>query len=417
MSTKRKKTNIKSGVDIPKFRYLDDVKRFLAEMKSEVDDITQIVKQQQMALASLLKPKASVVAAISFDITPTDRTKDLKEQRKLKTKIDPTLTKVVVPNLSKLKSQYALAEDLYEKHRTLEAVETQLAMQFPDRRGEAYTSTVTAMAALKAKVADQLKSVLGFLGDVAQKHVPKSFEAYMAAIVSLVDENVICRSNKTFLYVSITEDGNLVFTYYMMLEDAANDEGEITPALYVSVQWVVGESVHVDLNTEYEVPNKLLGAGEEVATVGEASKAINDLLMVENFSSALGVVPLALQLKVDPSKISTEMFQYRDFIASVRVDENIIGFVLRKEADNPELVKQIGYQIYMELKQVLKSKDAKLTLKMAKAPSGADVLNFTIRQVAQSGSLSTFDFEFLKDKFGLSEQQLKRIAVIINRGK
>ncbi len=163
------------------------------------------------------------------------------------------------------------------------------------------------------------------------------------------------------------------------------------------------------------MPNKLLGSGELVGSVGEAAKAISDMLEIENFSSALGVVPLALQLKVDPARLSSEMFSYRDLIDKVTVDEQTIAFKLRPEADSPEMVKAVSYQIYKELKELLKTKQVRLTMKYSKK-DGSDLVIFNIVQTAKGGELNTFDLEFLRDKFGLSSQALKKIAAIINQG-
>ncbi len=402
--------------ELPKFRYAEDFLRYLDELGREVDDIGELVKQRQRQLATLLKA-TEVRASFTFDVSPSDPAEQRKTIRRLRTRIDPDIAKVEVPNIKKLQSQYNLAEDLHEKYKTVESMETQLGLQFPDRRGDTYTATINALAAMKAKIAEHLKTCLQFLNDVANKHVPKQFTKYVEAVSALVDEYVIFKDSSSFMYASVTPEGDLVFTAYLVLLDAINDEGEIAPHLYLSIQWVVSDhpSIRVDLNHEYDVPNKLLGSGELVGSVGEAAKAISDMLEIENFSSALGVVPLALQLKVDPARLSSEMFSYRDLIDKVTVDEQTIAFKLRPEADSPEMVKAVSYQIYKELKELLKTKQVRLTMKYSKK-DGSDLVIFNIVQTAKGGELNTFDLEFLRDKFGLSSQALKKIAAIINQG-
>lgn len=403
--------------ELPKFRYAEDFLRYLDELGREVDDIGELVKQRQRQLASLISKASEVRASLVFDVSPSDPADQRKTIRRLKTRIDPDIQKVEVPNIKKLQSQYNLAEELHEKYKTVESMETQLGLQFSDRRGETYTATINALAAMKAKIADHLKTCLQFLNDVADKHVPKQFKKYVEAVTALVDEYVIFKDSSSFMYASVTPEGDLVFTAYLVLLDAINDEGEIAPHLYLSIQWVVSDtpSIRVDLNHEYDVPNKLLGSGELVGSVGEAAKAISDMLEIENFSSALGVVPLALQLKVDPARLSSEMFSYRDLIEKVTVDEQTIAFKLRPQADSPEMVKAVSYQIYKELKELLKTKSVRLTMKYSKK-DGSDVIVFNIVQTAKGGELNTYDLEFLRDKFGLSSQALKRIANIINQG-
>ena len=401
------------SIDIPRFRYIDDVKRFLDKLDKSIDESGKVLTQQQKLLASTFARMVRAGADVEFDITPSDRKDQLRTIRKMKTKIDPNLVKVVVPNFKKLESQYNLAEDLYEKHKAVETVETTLSLAFPNRRGEQYEATMAQIQTMKAKIAEQLKICLQFLSDVADKHVPKDFKKYTATIAELIDEYVIFKTSHQFLYVSVTKEGDLAFTSYLLLQDVANDEGYVTPHLYISVQWILSKepTIAVDLNHEYEVPNKLVGQGEEVGSVGEAVKAISTMLELENFSSALGVVPLALQLKVDPTELRPELFSYRDLISKVGADENTrtIWFKLRKEANTPELKTEIGAQLYKELKQVMKSKNVRMSMRWEK-----DMLMFKLVNVGQGGEFSAYDFEWLRDKFGLSNQAMRKIDNIIN---
>ncbi len=404
-----------TAIEIPKFRYLDDITRFLSKMDAEIDESGKLLVQQQKLLANTFKSAMPVNAAMVFNVTPSDPSEQRKALRLAKKKIDPSLTKVVVPNMKKLQSQYNLAEDLYAKYKAVESVETTLSLSFPDRRGEQYEATIQQIGKMKAKIEAQLKLCLEFLNEVAEKHVPKSFSQYTQAIADLVGEHVIFKESSSFLYVSVDPKGHLVFTNYLLLQDVANDEGEVAPHLYISVQWVVsGEpKITVELNHEYEVPNKLLGSGEEVGSVGEAIKAISDMLELENFSSALGVVPLALQLKVDPTSLNPQMFSYRDFISKVIVDERTISFKLRKEASAPGTVTEISAQLYKELKGLMKSKNVRLTMKQNKV-GGVYVITFVIVKIAEGGEFNAYDFEFLRDKFGLNNQALRKIGNIIN---
>src|SRR5882672_2764599 len=171
------------AIELPKFRYIDDVSRFLDTMRAEIDENEKVIKVHQTQLAFLKKPKewvsAALVKAAEMELTIKEGEGRSKSRMK---KFDPDLTKFVAPKIEDLEKNYAASEDLYEKHRTLEAVEAQLSMQFPDRRGEAFEKTMGGLNELKAKVAKQLKTTLAFLNDVAAKHVPKSFEKYIEAI-------------------------------------------------------------------------------------------------------------------------------------------------------------------------------------------------------------------------------------------
>jgi hypothetical protein len=402
------------AIELPKFRYIDDVSRFLENMSDEVDDTDKLIKVYQTQLAYLKKPKdlvaAALVKAAEMEMTITQ---DGGKKTRLKRKIPTDIEKIVVPNVEKLKDQYALSEDLYEKHRTLEAVEAQISMQFPDRRGEAYEATIAALNTLKAKVAKQLKTVLGFLNEVAAKHVPKTFEKYIDAVRQEVQEHVLFEDSNLFLYVSVTPEGHLAFTYYLMLVNATNDEGEVTPQLYISVQWIVGETLSIQLNPEYELPGQLLkSGGTEVDSVGEAVKAISELLAMEDFATSLGTVPLSTQLRKPASELKPEMFSYKDFIQKLDVDNDKLVFKLRKGVDE-EQAEEIAKALFMEVKSLFRnSRSAKIKMKFS-----PQQVEFMVHNVAKGGEVSSHDAEFLVEKFGISEQQLRKVINVLNNPK
>lgn len=405
-------------MDIPNFRYMQDAQRFINEMNKEVDESRQLLKKQQQMLGASLASLRVSAATMVFDVSPSSGKEQRSLVRKMKHKIDPDLTNVVVPNMKKLQSQYNMAENFYAKLRGIEQAETQVQMAFHDRRGPEYEALMRQFQVLKEKVQTALKDCLQFLSDVAHKHVPQTFQKYVDMVAQLINEHVIFRDSQTFLYVSVAPEGDLVFTAYLMLLDVANDEGQVAPHLYISIQWVLSKepTVSVDLSHEYEVPNKLLGQGEIVESVGEAVKAIATLLDLENYSSALGVVPLAIQMNVDPTTIHPNMFEYRDVISKIMVDENTITFKLRQELKKPEVITEISAQIYKELKALMKTRNVRLTMKTEKAPDGeSTMLSFNIVRIAEGGEINEYDLEFLRDKFNLNQTQLRKISNIINR--
>jgi hypothetical protein len=394
---------------------MQDAQRFLKEIEDDVNEQSQLLKKQQKMLGASLAAIRVTAADTVFNLSPSSEKNQRSLIRKLKHNVDPELDKVVVPNLKKLESQYNLAEDFYEKLKGIEQAETQVQMTFHNRRGPEYNALMTQFKTLKTKVQNALKDCLQFLSDVAQKHVPPGFQKYIDMVVEQVNEHVICRDSSTFMYVSVDPNGNLVFTAYILLQDVANDEGAVAPHLYISVQWLLGKEneVRVDLNHEYEVPNKLLGQGEPVGSVGEAAKAINELLELENFSSTLGVVPLAIQLNVDPTTIKLSQFKYGDVIDKLSVGEHSMKFVLRSEINNSDSITEIAYQIYKELKVLMKRGKVKLSMTTEKVGKQTQ-LEFHIVKIAEGGEFNQFDLEFLRDKFDLNNTQLRKIVNIIN---
>jgi hypothetical protein len=79
-----------------------------------------------------------------------------------------------------------------------------------------------------------------------------------------------------------------VFTNYFLLKDAHSEERTV-PELYISLQWVVGRALYVNLNHEFDLPAQLYrDPGIAAQTLIDASGAVAKLLNQEGFRSSLG---------------------------------------------------------------------------------------------------------------------------------
>lgn len=256
-------------VELPKFRYLDDATRYLARVRDDVDETENLIRVQQKALAYLMKPKDSVVAALNKGTGTTIR-------------------KMVVPNVAKLEPKYGLAEELYDRYRTLEAVDAQVALQFPDRKGDAYARTVQQIGELKTKVRDQTRRVLAFLTEIAAEHAPDAFNHARQAVAQELENHVRFESSTQFLYASVDAQDALVFTAYTMLQGVHADDGRTVRALYVSLQWVDGTYYFVNVGQEFCPPDQLPRAKMRITTLPEVCGVLQTLLADEGFTSQLG---------------------------------------------------------------------------------------------------------------------------------
>lgn len=261
----------RASIDTPKFRYLDDAVRVLENMESETRDSDALIRVQQSLLAYLLRSRDRIEATLSK-------------------KIDPGLKKTVVPSLKKLEDHFGLSEELHDRLRLLEAIESQIAVQFPDRQGRVYDDAISLLRTLKKKTNDQLKIVLQFLEQIAEKHIPKSFERFRQAVAQELEQHLTFLGSEQSLYVSI-ENEQIVFTNYFLLKQA-RDENRIVPQLYISLQWIVGQALHVDLNHEFELPAQLyVNPGIETQTLNDTVQAVSRLLNEEGFNSSFGEPP------------------------------------------------------------------------------------------------------------------------------
>ncbi len=266
MSNAKQKTTIAAkSIEIPKFRYVDDVSRFLESLRPAIADSDSMIDAQQKNLTALTK-------RVPLELRMGD---DPKVE----------ITKSVVPTLDKLKNQYGLSEDLYGLHRALEAVEAQMAIQFPDRGGEAFTLATGVLKELKRKVEAQMRRVFVFLGKVSRSLVPFEFNKYRMTVLQSVENEVVFGAVDQFVYASIDRDRNIVFTDYIRLDQVQNADQQITPHLYISLQWVVGDGVYVQVNHEFEIPSAL--SRDPRSRAGSAAQAvilIGENLALEGFS-------------------------------------------------------------------------------------------------------------------------------------
>ncbi|QDH83631.1 hypothetical protein [Achromobacter phage Motura] len=429
-------------MELPKFRYVEDVIKYLQKMKSDLRESNQVLNQQVKLLAKLARPTEFTIKALSTKTVlatldqkaKTDRPlsaaletfkisspggSDKKKLQNLKRKIDPNAEKVIVPNLKKLKDQYSILADLHQKWQALESIETQMGMQFAD--SSQTEKARNEIAFIKQAIQQQMQTAFSFLNEVASAHVPKQFKQYVDALAAEVSEHVVHSDAHSFLYINVSPKGSITFTNYLMIQEAMNADGEVAKTLYITVQWVMGSadedaSVKVYLTHDFELPEQLQnsGSGIEVTNVQQAVKAIANLLDLENFSSSLGVIPLALQLKVDPSAIKRSDFSYRDYLDSVTVSDTGLVFKTRKNAGvNKESAIKMAAQLNQEIKEMLQSKkNAKMRAKIEKAGEQY-VISFSLDSTAGGITLNLYDIEFMRDKFKLTDNQLRKIALIM----
>lgn len=409
--------------DLPTFRFAADVERYIKEQKEEVNELVQMSEQQTKALSASVTP-VQLVAADVFNLTnDEDKSEARRRMRMLKRKIDPDLAKVVIPQPAALEKQYALSEALYEKYRTLTAIESQMAVQFA---GETSKQARESIADLKAKVEKELRKILGSISDLAEHHIPKTFRKYVDAIAAEVQEHLsVIGDSKLMLYVSVWK-GSLVFTSYQMLTKVLNEDGAITPALYVTVQWIVGmeasakvpavePAVYVYLLHEFESPNKLLnqGQGEEVSTVMEAAKSIGYLLNLEHFSTELGVVPLSLLYLRDPTEINPQLFSSKDLIASIATEPSKLIFNIKRQVTK-DLYPDLAQHLYADVRGLIGHNGKhKARIRVGIDPKQRTI-TFTVIALSGKFDINAQDAEFLKDRFGLNDSALRRIVHIIN---
>lgn len=408
------------AVKIPQIRYITDLEPVLKKIKEEVRDLIELSKVQRRKLsASLSAPKVLEAAALGDDaiirIRDSTTAESRSRARKFARKIDPELTKIVVPDMESLRRKYALSNELYEKYRTLDTIESQARAMFKGKRSENFLKETVK---LKEEVGTALKETLTFLNELAHHHVPKSFERYMEAVSEEVDSHLVASKSELFLYVSVTGDGALAFTYYKMMENVVNEDGTTTPILYIVIQWVVGNDkrdpgVTVHLMHEFVTPTTVENTvgGVSASNAQDALRAINKLLVLENFATELGVVPMSLAFLKDPKLINKNLFSVQDLVTDLMVDGTSLTFKVKSavpKSSYPELATQLS----LEVRNLLKNqRGSRIRVNIEQ---GKREIRFTVVTIAGPLDITMQDAEFLKDQFGINDSQLRKIVHILN---
>lgn len=400
--------------DLPKFRRIEDVQRYLEEMSKNVDVTEQLVTQQQALLSKLRSPtdKLRTVLAVSFDVFDVSPSKKVPRKAVDNSVVAPSINKVVIPNVSKLQDQYGLMEELNSQRVTLNSIETQMAMQFPDRRqGPAYAKATGSLNELRHKVDEQLRKVFDFLSSVAHKHVPAPFTEYVDAVTEALSNRIHFEDSQRFLYVSVMSK-KLYFTEYVLLQNSANDEGRVAPHLYIVIQWEVGGEVNLFVEHEFTPPHQL-GSGHAAASAHQALDVISHLLDIEGFSVAIGQAPLSLNMKINPTSLKPSMFQARNYLSQVMVSDAGDELIFKFRAKlNEETRNKVAYLVFQDAKAMMRTRKTKMRMKVS-----ATQVSIFISDLAQGDEVSTNDVEFLRDRYGLSDSAVNKIALIINREK
>jgi hypothetical protein len=404
---------IKSASEIAEhnFRSLEEMEDVLQEVEQDVNDLGQLVDQYERKFARA----AAVAAPTEFKIVtqPTGKRLQMKKGSPL-----PSLKswpKVAIPNLSQLKSNFTVVDELYDKLEVLQTLEGSLTANFKARHGAG--KVLAGITRLRKVTESKIAKALRFLQNLATKHVPEPFTGLIDDTLQEVSVKVNYADYETFLYVHENEGGNFQFTAYIRLLSVQDEEGRAYPDLYLvftcelrpnpANKKEVSLTYYVTVLHSFATPGKF-SLGTEVDSVRGAVMVLGTQLELENFSNSLGVLPLPID-----KKLTKDAFSVKDKIHSLEVDDSAMTFVLKSVVKTSE-VNAIREQLYVEIRAMLFRFKAKLKMRQFKSESGKTAIQFTFTNLADSSQVSLNDLDFLKTRLGLDDDKLRRVVKIIN---
>lgn len=357
------------NIDLPKLRYVDDAARVLNSIQAELKDTTQLIKMEVKKLA-YLNDKLAV------------------------TKIKGSISS----DLVKLNALHLLSEDLNAKVRTLDAMATQLTMQFSTQnKTTSYLKVVSSMHELKVKAKLQLSEALDFIGLVAKSKMPRSFAVNSKLILATVQSEITSKSQTVNAYCS-NIDGQDLFSYYLHLKSAVNSVGEVVPNLYISLHYNKStDTISSNLDQEFELSNSLVLSNPVIASNKSLILSnVYSLLSNEQFNTALNV-----KLSESPA-LFNDYTNYLESIKSVTVNSKSIVFNISSKA---KLTSHVVNNIYKDLLTLTRSTGHKLLVN-----SDTQAVAFTFQRSDTSSPINSYDLEFLSDKFNLSSSKVQKMV-------
>ena len=396
-----------------KFRSLQEVKRYLDEQTQKLREHFQVIDFNISQLSAMLKPvrlKALEIKVMDFSGDSAHGGKPVKRKT-----INTDFPIVKVPNKTQLIKNYREAEKLSQQYKSLVQNEAEVRMTFRNATNVNFQSLMSNFTKLKNDIEKKLRELFKVLNNIAEGHAPKEYKNFVKGLADELndEQHIECDNISNFTYVGVTTVGDLLFAGYIVLTNAMSDEGKLIPHLYIAVRWVVSgeDSGKVDIFVEHDfVEPSLLSGGMVVENLKDAVKVITNQLSLEGFSSQIGNLPIKMQLK-DPSRLNKEAFSAGSRVKSIDVDHEHITFNLVKGISASEL-EEISNQLFVELKSILRNKrNAKLRMRR-----NIGKIEFFISNLDQSSGVTPYDLEFLKEKYKLSDQVLRKVANEINNG-
>jgi hypothetical protein len=154
---------------------------------------------------------------------------------------------------------------------------------------------------------------------------------------------------------------------------------------------------------------------KKVSTVKEAIHAMSVLLRLDNFTSSLGSLPIALLLKERTIGIDRQLFMYQQYIKSIEINEDQVLFVLKPEITEKNQADKIIGQIWKDFQALVRKTNCKMRMAIKKGPKSF-LLTFFFVTATDAPLADKEDLDFLKDRFNLSDTTLNNIIRTINQG-
>lgn len=380
---------------LPDFKNLDDVTRLLKKMGRRVSEMLELLQ---------LNKQQMVEAGMRLQITPDGVTTGGSG---VSIDTEPAET-IRVKNMDALRSKYRVLTELFQSKTELDAMEAKLKVNFAKQNPERALAEINRM---RKTVLAGISDGFAFLQTTAKQHMPRKLDLLSKGMVSALEKSLMYTSGTMYSYVFVDDAGDLCFTKYLHLKELEDESGRMFPELFITMSYRTGAdaATFVGVQHNFTPPSDDL-LMRRVKSIKDALTAVSTMLELDSFDNTIGSLPLDVLLS--PKAIQKNLFSYAAQVQSLDVDEHSIVFNLKSTA--AEKVAEIASQLYKELNGIQRRTNARL--RMAVQRDKKPTIHFKFVPMKNAAPITPDDLEFMKLRFGVSNEELKKISRIINIG-
>lgn len=251
--------------NIPAFRYITDIIKFLKEFEENINELIGLAKYQKTLLAKTLSSLANRVEKKSYNLSA-----------KVKVSLN-------TENMELLKRQYSLLEELYEKLDELDFVQLFLATNFKNNEDSSKAEDYVLL--LRNKISNAIKGILKYLEECVEGKIPTVFQEYVQEVESYIGKNIKPR-NKSIDYYIFSLQGSIGFASYLWYYDV-----DTIPQFFIYLCWIVGNQdpiIKIEIGNTFQSPETLYkSSGIEITDLNSAKTAVYNLLNQESIPNTL----------------------------------------------------------------------------------------------------------------------------------
>jgi hypothetical protein len=393
--------------DATQYRSLTDVERHLQQIKDQLNDADALLRTYRLQFAR------AETSAIKFTVG-----QDIDGPKKGGKIITNQIDKVVIPKMDALRSNFEVVNQLAEKVQELETMYASVEINFRGVRGQ--PDVLKSIKTMKAGAEKKLQDALDFLNDIGTKYAPTAFKEMTKKVAARLNEDLDFEKAKSAVYATEMATGELSFTLYIELKNLSDENGETWPKFYIVLTCVLvpiatdktklSVETYVTVMHDFQPPGRF-DAGKRVTTDKEALAEIGHLLSLENIATAIGTLPHNL-VGIDKKFLKTGAERVRD----VEVDESSFTFWFLKAVKEAE-ARSLMNTLYPQVKAMLSHiKRAQVKMRLLEASDGGWGAKYSLVNLARDDQISVQDLDWLKKQFKMSDEKLREVVKIVNKG-